>query len=581
MSLRRAVHLLIVTSLLLSACSFQSQPAPVATTPPSQGGTPVAAGTAEPLASAGPTAEPTSTLPQGGTLNVRIDAPIGQLTPWDVRSRGQEQLLDLLYNGLVRLDDAGQPQPDLAESWEVAPSGTAITFTLRPDLRWHDGRALTNDDVAWTLNTLRTLTVTNALLGDFQRVIGEVRTPITRTVVLALTTPYAPLLADLAVPILPRHALQGRTPEQLAALDFAQAALGSGPFKLVSAVTNTLSLERNAQYFRGAPNLERVRLVVMSDPAAVQAGLADGTVGLAEFPTVTTTLTLTGPLRAGAYAENATYWLAFNVRAGRLFADPQLRKALALAVDVPQLVQQVVGERGQPLGSAVLPQSWADPGLAPPAADLEQAKQRLDAAGWPLRSKHAAPLQRWRRPHARIAVRADDAARVQAATAISRAAAALGMDITVEPLPFEPDLVSKLAPPYDFDLLLGSWASGPNSAGFPSNRFFDPDTSALFSGDQVYGGDNDTRTGLRNIGGYASAEYDAAAQTALSTYDPAARAAAIKDSEAIIARDRPYLFLWAGRIPVVASSGLRREAGEINLNSPRYFQTVEQWYLAQ
>src|SRR6185295_18729109 len=54
--------------------------------------------------------------------------------------RGGEQITSLIYNGLTRLDAKLQPQPDLATGWDASQDGRLITFTLRPDVSWHDGK---------------------------------------------------------------------------------------------------------------------------------------------------------------------------------------------------------------------------------------------------------------------------------------------------------------------------------------------------------------------------------------------------------------------------------------------------------
>ncbi len=569
--------------VLLTACDLSVQPNQQAANT-SVVAAPRVTGTVDPNATPSPTAippQPTSAAPQGGTVAIRLAAPLGRLTPWDIKQRGEEQAIQLLYNGLVRLDTHSQPEPDLAQKWDVAPSGGLITFTLRTNVFWHDDKPLTSDDVVWTLNSLRTMTPTNALLFDLQSKIGEVRSPITNTVVISLTTPYAPILADLAVPVLPRHLLQGQTPEQLAALNFWLAPVGTGPFKLETRSEQATSFVRNPHYFRGNPNLDRVSLQLIPGNAQVQSSLAGGQLQVAEFPSRTGTLTLTGQLGTGGYAENGSYWLAFNVRQGRLFADPAVREALTQAVDVPALVQQAVGERGVALGSSVLPGTWADPGLGPRSGpgNTQQVQAALAAEGWvvdpqtQVYTKNGTPLK------AQIFVRGDDPARVTAAHNIATAAKSYNIDLSVVAAPFTTTMALKLAPPYDWDLLLGSWVNAPNTAGFPTNRFYDPDDAALFSSDRIWKGVGDTRNGLRNIGGYNSAAYDAAAVKARTTYVPAARAAAIKATEQIVVHDHPYLFLWANRIPVVMSTHIKQLKGEVNLGTPNYLNTVEQWYV--
>jgi peptide/nickel transport system substrate-binding protein len=153
------------------------------------------------------------------------------------------------------------------------------------------------------------------------------------------------------------------------------------------------------------------------------------------------------------------------------------------------------------------------------------------------------------------------------------------MQLEVAPANFETVILPKLAPPYDFDLLLGSWVNAPNSVGFPSYRFYDPDDYALFHSSRVWSGQGDPRTGLRNVGGFSSSAYDAAADQARRAYDPAERAMAISEAQTVLAREYPYLLLWSDQIPVVLSERVKRQDGEIMLDTPRYLWSVERWYL--
>ncbi len=397
-----------------------------------------------------------------------------------------------------------------------------------------------------------------------------------------MTAPHAPLLAKLATPILPRHRLGNRSPDQIAALNFWELPVGTGPFRFDQRQEDqTLVFRRNDTYFRGAPNLEQVMLQLIPDPAIAAEAVAAEQVLLAEFADAPQTFsdTLPATVERGTYPENGWYGLVFNMRSDRLFADRRLRAALALAVDVPALVQTVTDGVGQPLTTTLLPGTWAYPDeLAPQPPDLVEANRLLDEAGWTLgvdgiRQQNGQPLA------ARIWVRNDDPRRIEAATLIAEAAQEIGMQLQVEPANFDTVILAKLAPPYDFDLLLGSWVNAPNTVGFPTNRFYDPDDYALFHSSRVWQGEGDTRTALRNISGFSDETYDRLVEQARWTYNPEERAELIAAAQAVIVREHPYLFLWTDRIPVVLNTHVRSEAGTIDLNTPFYLRNVEEWYI--
>ncbi len=576
--------LALLTACDLAASTPQATPS-VNETASALAPTSAAAASVAPVASVAPTptAEPTPAVPQGGALTIRIAADVAELKPWDLRSRGEEYVADLIYNGLTELDEQLQPRPDLAQDWTTSADGRLITFTLRSNLAWHDGEPLTSEDVAWTLNTLRTITATNALLADLQSTIADARAPLPETVVVSLTRPYAPLLAELAVPILPRHRLADRTPEQIAALNFWDQPVGSGPFKFDRRLPNqSISFVRNNAYFGGVPNLDQVALVVAPDPAVAATALQAQQLLVAEFPQTTQALSATvetATLQHGAYPENGWYGLALNTRPERIFADQRVREALARAVDVEALVQTVTNGAGLPITTILSRASGMYPAdLAIRSPDLVVAGQLLDQAGWTagpdgVRQKAGRPLA------SRIWVRGDDARRVAAAQRIVEAAGAIGMQLEVVPANFNTVILPKLAPPYDFDLLLGSWINAPNSGSFPTNRFYDPDDWALFHSANVWGGQGDARTGLRNVTGFANPDYDSAADAVRRAYEPAERKQAIQTAQAVLARELPYLLLWTDQIGVAINERVASEDGPLPLNTPRYLWNVEQWYI--
>jgi peptide/nickel transport system substrate-binding protein len=345
-----SVGLAVLMLLGLAACDVSL--------PATQQPTPTPAPTAPP-----PTPTP---LPRGGNLTIAIAQDVTQLQPWSPADRGQEQLVGLVYRGLMRLGPDLAPQPDLAESWQASPDGLTLTFTLRSGLTWHDDRPLEAEDVAWTINSMRELSPSSALLADYQRVIAAVDAPAPNTVVLTLTERYAPLLAELSVPVLPRHLLQN---QGLAEFDFWRTPVGSGPFAFESRTPGeSIVLTASPTFYGGQPLLDRVALVVSPDADVTREALGDGRALLGELTpdsaaTLSNTTRLTQELRFGSYPENGYYFLGFNVLEGRLFADGRLRQALALAVDVPALVAEVTGETGLPIGPTLrrcpaLPSIW-------------------------------------------------------------------------------------------------------------------------------------------------------------------------------------------------------------------------------
>lgn len=526
-------------------------------------------------------APPTPTpLPRGGNLTVRLAADIPELRPWQPRSRGEEQLSDLLYDGLLRLDERMRPVPDLAESWETTPDGRTITFTLRSGLTWHDGEPLGATDVLFTLERLRNLPLTTtALLADLRYISGATA-PTSATVVITLTSRFAPILSALAVPVLPRHLLEER---DIGSLNFWDLPVGSGPFKLGERRPGeSVVLERFDGYQRGAPLLDRVAFVLAPDPVVAGQAFAGGQLLLAELPwgAQGEIAVATPGALLGSYPENGFFFLGFNLREGHPFADVRVRRALALAVDLPRLVELATNGQGLPIASSALPGSWADITPAPSGgSDFDAARALLDEAGWTLPAGATIRQREGITLTAQLYVRGDDERRVRAARRIAEAAAPIGIQIDVVPADFQTVLLARYAPPFDFDLLLGSWSNGAGDPDFSDGAFYDPDDFALFHSSQLIQGDADARS-TRNFVGFSDPAYDNQAQAARQLYNLDERLAAITQTQARLAEELPYLFLWVDRLPVALSGRLTTLDGPINLGTAQYLWNIERWYLA-
>lgn len=533
------------------------------------------------------TAEPTTPpiqIPQGGTLTIRMERDSGAFKPWSPASHEEEQIVGLLYRGLTKLDSSLMPQPDVASSWTNDVTGHTITFTLRSDIRWHDGQALTANDAAWTINTLRAISPTTPLLSDLRNVVNTAFAPTSNTLILQLTQPYAPIIAALSLPILPEHVFGKRTPEQIAATDFWQEPIGSGAFKFEERKPGTaISLVRNNDYPDGVPYLDRVAFVVAPDQQIARDAVATGDLLAAELPWQTVqalqqTQTTTGNLRFAAYPENGFYYVAFNLRANRLFADERVRAALANTLDYAAL-SEAAGDSATPIISDLLPKLWATPDGQIPTPNLDRANQLLNEAGWILPDGATIRASNGITLSAKLYVRGDDERRIRVAERIANQASQVGINLEVTPADFDSVIRTKLAPPFDFDLALMSWSNSRVRNGAPSFAAYDPDNFALFHSSQIYQGVADGRQGLRNYVAFSDSSFDNLSTAARALYDMQRRRDLYRQTNDIITAKHPYIFLWADQTSVVLASKVKSTQGDIRLDTPNWLDGVQHWYL--
>ena len=141
---------------------------------------------------------PLAAQTSGGTAVIAVAGDPGHLNPAISTAGPLHTIAGSLFNGLVTLDEAGTPQPDLAEVWATAPDGLSVTFRLREGVRWHDGTPLTARDVqvSFTQVLLRHHARARAGLAP---VLAAVEADGERIVIFRLHRPHPALLRQLEV----------------------------------------------------------------------------------------------------------------------------------------------------------------------------------------------------------------------------------------------------------------------------------------------------------------------------------------------------------------------------------------------
>src|ERR1700722_14835574 len=161
---------------------------------------------------------------EDGFIVVAIDAPPIGLDPRIGTSAYSERLFALMFSSLMKRDDHGGTEPDLAESVEN-PDPLTYIFHLRSGVRFHDGRPLTSRDVKWSFDSLLSGKIRSTRAGAY-RFVDHIDAPDDTTVIFHLKEPYTPLLWNLstgAVGIVPYGS----------GSEITTHPMGSGPFKFV------------------------------------------------------------------------------------------------------------------------------------------------------------------------------------------------------------------------------------------------------------------------------------------------------------------------------------------------------------
>ncbi|MEJ7765628.1 MAG: ABC transporter substrate-binding protein, partial [Acidimicrobiales bacterium] len=271
---------------------------------------------------------------------VRIPFPRddGTLTPYTFQLG--YPLVNLVYDTLLWRDTEGVPRPWLAQALETSPDATRFTLRLTPDVRWHDGAPLTAEDVRFTFGYVASRPHPRFTAGVAE--VAEVTTPDPATVVITTRRPAPGLvdqtLADL--PIMPAHLWQNLPTGQT---EPAGLAVGSGPYRLVERLDGGgYRFEANAAYFKGAPTVGQIVVPIISDLDATLDAFGNRTIDMIPLRLPPDEVRNVDRLVAKV-ARGPSYWgvqLVFNLRRAP-FDDPEARRAVALAIDLGRLAQNV------------------------------------------------------------------------------------------------------------------------------------------------------------------------------------------------------------------------------------------------
>lgn len=240
-------------------------------------------------------------------MNFLIDAAPTNLDPRIGADAYSAHVDGLMFSSLVARDAHLNVIPDLAQSWDI-PDPLTYVFHLRLGVKFHDGRPLTSADVKYTFDTIIFGALKTPKRGAF-KMVKSVEAPDDSTVIFHLSEPYASLLYSMVSPeigIVPRGS----------GAEMAEHPIGTGPFRFVSATTDEeIVLERNENYFGGAPKIERLRMRIVPD-AIVRAlelrkGSADAVIN-SLTPDMVVTLAKDRGLAAVQEPGTTMAYLAFN-----------------------------------------------------------------------------------------------------------------------------------------------------------------------------------------------------------------------------------------------------------------------------
>lgn len=286
------------------------------------------------------TTTPATQPKRGGVLAHRgpVNGPFRSGFDPHVMSGAENSVMSLWYQGLLRLDpNRLEIEPELGQRWEQ-PTSTEYVFTLAPNVKWHNkppvnGRALTADDIVFSLNRIRTNEprfIQRGLLAAVDKIEAMDRSTVRITTSIPDVTTLLNL-ADISMQILAREAV-----ERFEKFTVPEHVVGTGAFMLTAHDDTSSLAARNPEYWKpDLPYLDRVELVHILSEQSLWAAFLAGKIQTTPVP---------GTEGKKALAEAGSKYVAGVAKGGittmiwpnlrrRPFDDERVYRALKLLVD--------------------------------------------------------------------------------------------------------------------------------------------------------------------------------------------------------------------------------------------------------
>lgn len=286
-------------------------------------------------------------------------------------------LNNLVYEGLVELDDDYLPSPKLCRNWESSAGGGTLYFYLREGITFHDGTPLTANDVVATAQAILEL-AKNPVSGNsgayssLQYFINDISANDNLTVVIKTNRANFGFLYAMTFPILPAGQVQAENPT------------GTGPYKVEQFVPKDfLILSAYDGWWRGKAAMETIMTIFHTANRELISSFEYNRVDAVATRSLTA-----AQYRSGINSLNLSYrtkqleTLMMNNRVREL-KDVRVRKAIRCAINIQDILSSVYMDMAQRTDTPMMPGTWMHSDI--PEAfqyDPEKAKQLLEEAGW-------------------------------------------------------------------------------------------------------------------------------------------------------------------------------------------------------
>lgn len=334
---------------------------------------------------------------RGNILTVGMSSMEGVFNPILVDSKYDMNVVDAVFNGLVKVNENAENVPDLA-TWDVSDDKLTYTFHITEGVKFHNGRELTSADVEFTYYAIADPDYDGSRWTDVADIVGATAYRVGEadaiegikviddyTISFTIKAKNVSKASDFTSGIMSKDYYAYETFEDIK--DLNDAPMGTGPMVFdIFEVGQYVQFTTNENYFEGRPNIDGVIYKVIPDAiaaAAVNAGdvdIAEVSPNLENYDTITES----GIAEVQEYLGNTYRYIGFNLRLPK-FQDKETRQALFYGLNLAEFIDAQWEGFAAPCLSPISPTSWAYPDastLTDYSYNPEKAAALLAEAGW-------------------------------------------------------------------------------------------------------------------------------------------------------------------------------------------------------
>jgi len=503
--------------------------------------------------------------PDGGSLSYGEYGRPATLDPITSNEMISLRLTELIFNGLVGINEKQEIVPELAEKWEYSPDGRTYTFYLRKGVTWHpregeDPKPFTAEDVIFTYKIMmhpRTITP----LKVRYEFIEKAEKVDDYTVKFTLKRPILNALAKFSFKIIPKH---GPTnPLYLTRDDqFVQNPIGTGPYILKNITAEReIILAANENYFKGRPHIDRFIAKPFADQNIMTQALMFNAIDMIVLVNPRDIPEIQGDKRFILQPYNALSYsfFGYNVR-NPFLADKRVRKAFTYAVNRQEMLDSFFNGQGTIISGPFAPGSWAyNLDVQPLPFDPQKAIALLQEAGFAKAADGF--MQKDGKMLAlslKVPIEKESEAVKRVVLAFKNYLKNIGVDVKVEFKEWQA-WKEDVFLDHDFDIIFASWVFDDSA-----------DISSLFHSGEIGPWKN-------NFGGYSNPEVDGLINESKLTLDHEKRRTINRKLHAILADENPYTFLWT----LTNYTAYNKKERRVAIHPYKFFSYADEWFIEE